>query len=194
MTNEIKVIVASINPTKIEATKIGFEKMFPDSQFEIKGISVKSGVRNQPTSSAETRNGARDRARNARETSPHADYWVGLEGGVEADDQMFSQDHHHLRSVVWCAILKSGENVFGEGQPGSYALPGAVCKLILEEGMELGEADDVVFKRTNSKQSGGSIGILTHGVLNRGPYYSLAVELALIRYINQDLYSTLKVE
>ena len=185
----IKIIVASTNPIKIEAAKIGFEKMFPNSQFKTEGISVKSGGRDQPMTSAETRNGARNRATNAKKASHHANYWVGLEGGVEEDDQMFNQNRHHLRSVVWCAILKSGENVFGEGQPGSYALPEAICKLILEKGMELGEANDIVFKHTNSKQGEGSIGILTHGVLNRGPYYSLAVELALIRFINSDLYS-----
>ncbi|KKU02954.1 MAG: NTPase [Candidatus Amesbacteria bacterium GW2011_GWB1_47_26] len=179
MANKIEIIVASTNPIKMEATKVGFEKMFPSSQFEVKGISIKSGVRGQPLTSAETRNGARNRATNARKANPQADYWVGLEGGVEEDDQMFNQNHHlHLlRSVVWCAILKSGENVFGEGQPGSYALPGEICRLILEKGMELGEAD-------------GSVGILTHGVLNRDQYYSIAVELALIRYINPDLYST----
>ena len=194
MANKIKIIVASTNPVKIEATKNGFEKMFPNSQFEIEGISVKSGVSNQPMTSAETRNGARNRATNAKKASPHANYWVGLEGGVEKDDQIFRQNEDSLRSVVWCAILKSGENIFGEGQPGSYALPKAICELIIEQGMELGEADDVVFKRTNSKQSDGSVGILTHGVLNRGPYYSLAVDLALIRHINPTLYSTLKVE
>ncbi len=193
MASKIKIIVASTNPIKIEAAKIGFETMFPKSHFETECISVESGVRNQPMTGAETRNGARNRATNAKNASPNANYWVGLEGGVEEDDQMFNQKHH-LRSVVWCAILKSGENVFGEGQPGSYALPEAICKMILERGMELGEADDVVFRRTNSKLGAGSIGILTHGVLNRGPYYSLAVELALIRYINPDLYSTLKVE
>ena len=38
-----KVIIASKNPVKINAVKIGFEKMFPLEKFEFKGVSVPSG-------------------------------------------------------------------------------------------------------------------------------------------------------
>lgn len=188
MAETVKVIVASTNPVKLEAAKTGFEMMFPDSKFEFEGVSVPSGVADQTMTSTETRNGARNRAKNARDQKPGAGFYVGLEGGVTADDQKFDSDPYHLRSVVWCAILATGSDNFGEGEPGSYALPPEVGKLIIKEKMELGAADDLVFRRLNSKQGEGSIGILTHGALNRGPYYAQAVMLALIRFKNPELF------
>lgn len=51
-----KVIVASKNPVKINATQSAFEKMFPDEEFSFEGISVPSGVSDQPMSEDETLN------------------------------------------------------------------------------------------------------------------------------------------
>ena len=45
-----KVIIASKNPVKIQAVKNGFEKMFPNQEFEFIGISVPSNVADQPFS------------------------------------------------------------------------------------------------------------------------------------------------
>jgi inosine/xanthosine triphosphatase len=44
----------------------------------------------------------------------------------------------------------------------------AVCQLppkviaLVQQGMELGDADDIVFGQTNSKQQMGAMGLLTH--------------------------------
>ncbi|TSC86339.1 MAG: inosine/xanthosine triphosphatase [Microgenomates group bacterium Gr01-1014_16] len=188
MTNVIKIIVASTNPTKLTATQTGFEKMFPGKVLQVSGLKVESGVSNQPMTSRETRRGARTKATNAKTAEPNADYWVGLEGGVERDDPEFVSHPESLRSVVWCAILATSSDKYGEGQPGTYSIPDEIGKLILENGIELGIADDLVFKRQNSKQGEGSVGILTHGTLNRGLYYSQAVILALVRFVNPNLF------
>lgn len=54
--------------------------------------------------------------------------------------------------------------------------------------MELGEADDLVFKQTNSKQGRGTVGTLTRDVIQRTEYYKPAVIFALIPFINPELY------
>lgn len=77
------IIIASENPVKIQATLDGFSKMFPDEKFEIKGISVDSEVKVQPMSDEETLMGAENRARNAMKIYPQADYYIGIEGGIE---------------------------------------------------------------------------------------------------------------
>ncbi|MEM6529629.1 MAG: DUF84 family protein, partial [Chloroflexota bacterium] len=51
-------------------------------------------------------------------------------------------------------------------------------------GMELGDADDIVFGRSNSKQQTGSVGLLTGDALTRETYYLHAVVLALIPFKN----------
>ena len=61
----------------------------------------------------------------------------------------------------------------------------------MNEGMELGDADDAVFNDTNSKQKGGTVGKLTHGAIDRTAYYVHALHMALIPFLHDDagLYS-----
>src|ERR1041385_8210729 len=83
------IVVASTNPVKVQAALNGFQAMFPERQFCADGISVPSGVSVQPMTSHETLQGATNRATNAHHQRPDADYWVGIEGGVdEIDGQM----------------------------------------------------------------------------------------------------------
>lgn len=174
-----KVIVASTNPVKIEATRLGFTKMFPDDEFEFEGISVPSGVSDQPMTEEETLRGAKNRAENAKKEKPDSDYWVGIEGGLE-------EINGEMETFAWMYMIsKSGQ--IGKGRTGSFFLPEKVAKLV-REGEELGIADDKVFGRTNSKQSNGSVGILTHDVITRTSYYEPALVFTLIPFKNPDLY------
>jgi non-canonical (house-cleaning) NTP pyrophosphatase len=59
---------------------------------------------------------------------------------------------------------------------------------LIKEGKELGEADDIVFQKENSKQKTGAVGLLTGNVLDRTSYYKEAIILALIPFKNKDLY------
>lgn len=174
-----KIIVASKNPVKIAAALNGFKRMFPDEEFEIKGIDATSSVRDQPMSNDETYEGARNRANNAQALQPHADYWVGLEGGIEdtGDD---------MRAFAWMVIIGS-DNRVGKGKTGIFFLPGEVASLI-RGGMELGEADDIVFSRSNSKQAGGAIGLLTDDVIDREAYYTEAIIFALVPFKHPEFY------
>lgn len=173
-----EIIVASTNPAKIKAAELGYAIIYPGQKFTFRGEKAPSGVSNQPTSRRESFTGALNRAQNAKAAFPQATDWVGLEGGVQ-DTSL------GMLSVVSVVIIH--ENLIGFGEPGSYQLPEEIAKLV-RQGIELGKADDIVFKRKNSKQGDGSIGILTHGAIDRATYYSRAVALALIKIINPDLY------
>ncbi|MBZ9731755.1 DUF84 family protein, partial [Salegentibacter sp. JZCK2] len=72
-----KVIIASKNPVKLKAVKEGFTKMFQEETFNFKGISVPSGVQDQPMEDDTTLRGALNRANNAMAKVQNADYWVG---------------------------------------------------------------------------------------------------------------------
>lgn len=174
-----KVIVASTNPVKINTTEIGFKKMFPEINFSFEGVAAESGVSAQPMSEEETLRGATNRAENAKGIAPNADYWVGIEGGLE-------EINSGTEAFAWVVVI-SKDGLIGRGKTGSYFLPEKIVELI-KEGKELGEADDIVFGRVNSKQSNGSVGILTGDVLTRTTYYEPAVILALIPFKNPDLY------
>lgn len=175
----LKIIIASKNPVKINAALKGFQEMFPDTAFEIEGIFVASGVREQPLSDSETFQGARNRAERASQTVRDADFWVGIEGGVE-------EKNNEMEAFAW-TVIKSKDGRLGKGRTGTFFLPPRIGDLI-KQGKELGEADDIVFQRTNSKQENGAIGILTDNVIDRTAYYSLTVVLALIPFKNKELY------
>lgn len=87
---------------------------------------------------------------------PDADFWVGLEGGVDLhDDEM---------AVSGWVVVEDRTGRVGKSMTNTIYLPPKVAKLVAG-GMELGEADDIVFGTTNSKQSNGAVGILTGDVL-----------------------------
>lgn len=175
----MKIIVASKNPVKIASTSAGFAKMFPNEKFVYEGISVPSGVNDQPTSSIEALTGAKNRAEKATFAIPDADYFVGLEGGTEdRDGKMYS--------FAWVAV-RDKHGKIGIGKTGEFVLPPKIRELILG-GMELGNADDIVFGKTNSKQTNGAIGILTNDVIDRATLYTPAVVFALIPFIKPELY------
>lgn len=174
-----KIIVASKNPVKINAALSGFKKMFPADTFEIEGVLVASGVSDQPMSDEETIRGARTRVENAYAQYGDADFWVGIEGGVE-------NTHNEMQAFAWI-VVKSKDGNVGRGRTGMFFLPPQVAHLV-RQGKELGEADDIVFGRTNSKQENGAVGLLTDNIVHREQYYTDTVVLALIPFKNKHLY------
>ena len=78
--------------------------------------------------------------------------------------------------------------IFGLAKTASFALPHRIHELVEHEGLELGEADDQVFDRTNSKHGSGTVGLLTNGLIDRSHYYEHALVMALMPWIRPDLY------
>ena len=173
-----KVIIASKNPVKISAVKNGFERMFPEETFNFIGISVPSNVPDQPSSDKETFQGAKNRANNASIKYKNADFYVGIEGGVETIE-------NEMTAFAWVFIKDNKMN--GKARTGTFFLPKKVVELI-KKGKELGVADDIVFNHNNSKQKGGAVGILTNNTLDRTTSYTEAVILSLIPFKNREIY------
>lgn len=173
------VIVASTNPVKVQAARLGFERMFPNQSFDVRPLKIDSQVSDQPMSSQETLQGALNRAMAACRQAPEAAYWVGIEGGVEDQGS-------EMLAFAWIVIYTPG--LTGKGRTGTFYLPHPVAELI-RQGKELGEADDIVFNQSNSKQANGAIGILTGNVIDRSGLYEHAVILALVPFKNAGLYA-----
>ncbi|NSW53633.1 MAG: inosine/xanthosine triphosphatase [Anaerolineae bacterium] len=168
-----KIVVASKNPVKQQAALRAFTRAFPGDEFSLHSCSVPSGVRDQPMSSMETYQGAHNRVQAARQVLPAADFWLGIEGGVE-------KELGSIFSFAWVCIY--GAERWGQARSGTFALPEAIVELV-RQGKELGEADDIVFQRSNSKQSNGAVGLLTNDRMNRTELYEHAILLALIPYL-----------
>jgi inosine/xanthosine triphosphatase len=172
------IAVASNNPVKIQAVLDGFKFISPKEEWRAISVEVPSGVSHQPMTDAETLAGATNRARNAQKAHPDADYWAGIEGGVEdLNGEMFA--------FAWVALIS--QSLTGHARSGSFMIPPSVAKLV-REGKELGDADDIIFGRENSKQKNGAIGLLTDDAIDRKSLYEHAVVLALVPFKNPRLY------
>lgn len=176
----MRVVVASKNPVKIDASRAAFATLMPDIELQMIPVSVDSGVGDQPTSDEETRRGARNRAANARACNPDADFWVGLEGGIEVYEEQ-------LMAFAWMSVLGSNGHL-SSARSTTLPLPPSVRDLIIDDGLELGDANDRVFSTANSKQGGGAYGLLTDGLYTRESIYTQTLILALLPFAN-DLYS-----
>ncbi|KAG9247353.1 inosine triphosphate pyrophosphatase-like protein [Calycina marina] len=155
-----RIAVASRNPVKIGAALTGFQSMFQSQRFTAEGITVPSGVAEQPFTDSET-----------------------LQGGVEnTPDQVAGS----LQSFAWVVVIGEAGGRIGKARTAMFYQPEVVAKLV-REGMELGHADDKVFGRSNSKQQNGSVGLLTGDMIGRKAYYLQAVILALIPFKNEQL-------
>jgi inosine/xanthosine triphosphatase len=173
-----QIIVASQNPVKLQAVMMGFEQFFTDEEYSVQGVAVPSGVDDQPFTHEETLQGAVNRVEQAQQKAVEADYWVGIEGGVE-------DVNGELHAFAWIVVRSA--SLQGKGCTGTFVLPPRVAELV-HGGMELGDADDVVFQRSNSKQENGAVGLLTGDVITRASLYAHAVVLALIPFRNEELY------
>ncbi len=176
----MKIIVASKNPVKMNACKQAFETVFKNELWEVEGVAAASGVADQPISNNETLQGALNRSVCAEKEHPGAAYYVGIEGGVEMKSA-------EMESFAWIVVRSSGGKM-GKARTASFFLPPAVVALI-RQGKELGEADDIVFKRVNSSQKDGAVGLLTNGVISRTEFFVTALVLALIPFAHGELYT-----
>lgn len=190
----LRVVVGSRNPVKVEAARLGVQRAFPGAEVAIQDVAVPSGVPDQPMDDEETRRGARGRAGAAVRAVPDADLWVGMEGGL---DELRSATNHdpcrdRLFAYAWVAVRRRGRDGpdvprLGESRTATFELPPQVVELV-RGGMELGDADDHVFGRNDSKSEEGAVGLLTRGLVTRAELYAPAVLLALVPFLRRDLF------
>ena len=166
------LVIASQNPVKIEATRRGFASMFPRRAFHLHSVEVPSGVRPQPLSDAETLQGALNRVQHVAQLVPQADYWVGIEGGVE-------ERQGNMEAFAW--IVVSAPHLLGKSRTGTFSVPEEVATLV-RQGHELAAAVEEVYQQTQVKSTTGAVGVLTEGVIDRVQLYEHAVVLALVPF------------
>lgn len=175
-----RVCIATKNPVKINAVKDAFKKMFSSESFEFVGIAAPTGVSDQPMSDEETFQGAKNRAEFSKMNHSNFEFWVGIEGGIE-----FRADE--MSAFAWIFVLTNDR--LSKSKSGTFYLPEKIKKLVIS-GKELGEADDIIFGESNSKQKSGAVGLLTGNLIDRKKLYEQAVILALIPFRNEKLYAS----
>ena len=174
----MNVAVGSKNPVKVAGAKAAFEAVWPDKDWGVEGVDVASGVSDQPMSDEESIRGARTRAKLALEAA-NSDYGVGVEGGLqEIQGQWFD--------CGWIVIMDKNGNE-GIGSTIKMIVPDEAMGLI-RSGKELGEACDIIFGGTNTKQAQGHFGLMTNNVITRTEAYKQGVISALASFLNPHLF------
>ena len=176
----MKILVGSQNPVKIGATKEAFLKYF--EKVEVAGIEVDSKVSSQPIGE-KTFEGAKNRVlelKRINETKNlNAQFCVGVEGGII---KLYSK---WFCFSGMCIIDNRGK--IGFGTSSCFELPNQIVKKLLN-GVELGEVMDKIIGDHNTKQKGGAIEFFTKGIMERKDIYVSGLIVALIPFINEELY------
>ncbi len=171
----MRVVVGSTNPTKVEGVKLAFQTFFKD--VEVVAKDVKSGVSSQPIN-GEVIEGAINRALNAY---GECDFSVGVEAGLFKVDKTITGYMDFQVAVIYDGSKYSIG--FGPG----FEFPPFVVERALK-GEEVGK---VMSEFTGVKDIGrkiGAIHYLTKGVISRVDLTRIAVTMALIPWLNENLY------
>ena len=170
-----------------------------DTQFEVVGVEVESGVSHTPTSRDELMRGARQRAealqQTARQGGADWQYFVGLEGGLDVvyeGAKIFNhsglQQNRHRRVFLesWAYVSDGARGHFGRS--GSIELPGALAHEVLENGVELSIAIDRFAGAVGIRDAQGAWGVLSNNFITRQEAFRVAVIAAFAPFYNAKMY------
>ena len=191
--NKIIIAVGSARLVKMNAVSAALASfgsfLSADTEFEVEGVDVPSGVRHTPLTREETMAGARQRAEAlrdvARDKNAPWEYFVGLEGGLDVIREGGSQ-WVFLENWAY-AVDRSGRGFFG--QSGAVVLPAPLVESVVNQGVELSEAIDSFAGSRGIRDAQGAWGILTQNLITRQDAFRVAVINAFAPFFNSTVYS-----
>ena len=172
--------VGSQNPVKVNAALETLSDTL-DEAFEVEGISVPSGVSDQPMTEEETREGAINRVKallSLHGGGENEAWYVAIEGGVDVFED---------GPATFAYVVIYHEGHWSVGRSANLPLPVSVYQA-LQRGEELGDVMDALFDTHNIKQKGGAIGLLTNHLATRQSVYELAIILTMAKFNFLPLY------
>ncbi|WP_105188634.1 inosine/xanthosine triphosphatase [Pseudoalteromonas sp. T1lg48] len=176
---QLKLIVGSKNPVKMNAAKATLATYFPDHLIECLGVDAPSGVADQPMGEADTLLGAENRVRYCQEHY-QGDFYMAMEGGAARFD---------YGAATFAYVVIADNHQLSVGRSCNLPLPESLFEQ-LQQGHELGDVMDAAFNTTNIKQQGGAIGLLTRGHATRQSTYQQALTLAMAPFNHPELFSS----
>jgi inosine/xanthosine triphosphatase len=172
-----------------------------DSEFEIVGVEVESGVSHTPASRDELMRGARQRAEALQEIALQRgaawQYFIGLEGGLDVVHEGVSTDEAPPPSVLlnghrrvflesWAYVSDGARGHYGRS--GSIELPEALAHEVLENGVELAVAIDRFAGAVGIRDAQGAWGVLSNNFISRQEAFRVAVVAAFAPFYNSKMY------
>ena len=175
----MKILMGTKNPGKVQGAKEAFEKYFDN--VEIEGIKVSSEVGDQPFNK-EILLGAKNRVKNlkkyAKENNIEVDYFVASEAGIS-----------NLLGEwidINAAVIEDSNSLQSVGISQGFQIPDKYIDEIRKT--ELGKVMDKIFEGQELAKGKGGISYLTKDEVSRIDLTRNAFIMALIKYINGDLW------
>ena len=173
----MKVAVGSRNPVKVEGAREAFSQFFEN--VEVEGVEVDPGVPAQPFDN-DTIKGAINRAVKAYESNS-CDFGVGVEAGLFRCNFTLTG----YLDIQVAAVYDGDRVCIGYG-PG-FEYPEKVLRPVLG-GSEVGKVMEAITGIEGLGKKQGAIGYLTKNVVTRKELTRIAVTMALIPFLNRELY------
>jgi inosine/xanthosine triphosphatase len=178
----------------------------PETQFEVVGVEVESGVSHTPASREELMRGARQRAealvKLARENGAAWQYFVGLEGGLDVVREGASAEEMQWRATLkqhaqrrvflesWAYVTDGVRDHYGRS--GGIELPDTLAHEVLENGVELSVAIDKFAGAVGIRDAQGAWGVLSNNFITRQEAFRVAVIAAFAPFYNEKMYRAAK--
>jgi inosine/xanthosine triphosphatase len=181
-----------------EALKQFAHLLDSETQFEVQGFDVESGVGHTPLSSAESMRGARQRAealeRMAKKKGESFRYYVGLEGGLEVFERgvptglASAGDARRVFLESWAYVSDGSRGHYGRS--GAIELPEALAYEVLDKNVELAAAIDKFAGMAGVRDGQGAWGILSGDLITRREAFRIALVAAFAPFYNVKLFRT----
>ena len=175
----MKILMGTKNPGKVEGAKQAFEKYFDN--VEIEGVKANSEVSDQPFNE-EIIQGAKNRVKNlkeyAKENDIDADFYISSEAGIN--------NYFGEWIDVNIAYIEDREGFSSTGLSQGFPIPEKYIDEI--KSTELGTVMDRIFSEKGLAQRKGGISFLTKDQVTRIELTRGAFIMALIKYINGDIW------
>jgi inosine/xanthosine triphosphatase len=203
---KIILAVGSKRGPKLNAVNQALETFLavlaPETQFEVVGVEVESGVSHTPSSRDELMRGARQRAealvKIAQENGAPWKYFVGLEGGLDvvhegAPAEEVLRVPPRKEDVIRRVFLESwayvSDGACGHyGRSGGIEIPEALAHEVLENGVELSVAIDRFAGAVGIRDAQGAWGVLSNNLITRQEAFRVAVVAAFAPFYNASMY------
>jgi inosine/xanthosine triphosphatase len=185
------IAVGSTRKPKIAAVQEALNQIASlfsaNTQFEILGIEVDSGVTHTPSNRVELMQGARQRAEAvqsvALQQNESWNYFVGLEGGLDSVEE---NGQHRVFLESWAYVSDGQRGHFGRS--GVVELPEFLAEEVLARGTELSVAIDRFAQQTGIRDAQGAWGVLSANQITRQEAFRIAVIAAFAPFYNERMY------
>ncbi len=190
-----------------EALDLFSAVLAPETQFEVVGVEVESGVSHTPLSREELMRGARQRAealvRLAGQNGAAWKYFVGLEGGLDVVQESATPEemlrhaaskqigHRHVFLESWAYVSNGARGHYGRS--GGIEIPETLAREVLDNGVELSVAIDKFAGAVGIRDAQGAWGVLSSNFITRQEAFRVAVVAAFAPFYNESMYGAAAV-